>query len=231
MQRAMATVEDQRIKCVDCGEEFLFTVGEQTFYREKGLTHAPTRCKRCRELRKGARKDGAGAPGGHAPGGHAPGEHAAGEHAARPARGTQVGARAAREMYDAVCSNCGQPTQVPFPPVSERPVYCRSCFQQVRQLGHGREGAERSQPAGARARAPVEAAPGSGSGRQQGAVKWFNESKGFGFIKEDGGEEVFVHFSAISGEGFRTLAEGDRVEFDVIPGAKGKQAANVTRID
>ncbi len=198
----MATVEDQRIKCVDCGEEFLFTVGEQTFYREKGLTHAPTRCKRCRELRKGARKDGAGAPGGHAPGGHAPGEHAAGEHAARPARGTQVGARAAREMYDA-----------------------------VRQLGHGREGAERSQPAGARARAPVEAAPGSGSGRQQGAVKWFNESKGFGFIKEDGGEEVFVHFSAISGEGFRTLAEGDRVEFDVIPGAKGKQAANVTRID
>jgi len=221
MQRAMATVEDQRIKCVDCGEEFLFTVGEQAFYREKGLTHAPTRCKRCRELRKGARKDGAGAPGGHA----------AGEHAARPARGTHVGARAAREMYDAVCSNCGQPTQVPFPPVAERPVYCRSCFQQARQHGRGRDGAGRSRPAGARTRAPVEAAPGSGSGRQQGAVKWFNESKGFGFIKEDGGEEVFVHFSAISGEGFRSLAEGDRVEFDVVPGAKGKQAANVTRID
>src|SRR6266705_5632965 len=119
MQRAMATVEDQRIKCVDCGEEFLFTVGEQAFYREKGLTHAPTRCKRCRELRKGARKDGAGAPGGHA----------AGEHAARPARGAPAGARAAREMYDAVCSNCGQPTQVPFTPVAERPVFCRSCFQ------------------------------------------------------------------------------------------------------
>ncbi|MEK7330615.1 MAG: cold-shock protein, partial [Candidatus Eisenbacteria bacterium] len=60
--------------------------------------------------------------------------------------------------------------------------------------------------------------------------KWFNESKGFGFIQMDGGEEVFVHFSAISGEGFRTLTEGDRVEFDVVEGPKGKQAANVVRI-
>ena len=71
---------------------------------------------------------------------------------------------------------------------------------------------------------------GGGGGRQQGAVKWFNESKGFGFIQDDGGEDVFVHFSAIQGEGFKVLTEGDRVEFDVVPGAKGKQAANVTRI-
>ena len=63
-----------------------------------------------------------------------------------------------------------------------------------------------------------------------GAVKWFNEAKGFGFIQDDGGEDVFVHFSAISGDGFRSLNEGDRVEFDVVPGSKGKQAANVIRI-
>ena len=64
----------------------------------------------------------------------------------------------------------------------------------------------------------------------QGAVKWFNESKGFGFIQDDGGDDVFVHFSAIQGDGFRTLQQGERVEFDVVPGAKGKQAANVVRI-
>ena len=62
-----------------------------------------------------------------------------------------------------------------------------------------------------------------------GAVKWFNESKGFGFIQDDSGEEIFVHFSAIQSDGFKTLAEGDRVEFDVVAGTKGKQAANVTR--
>jgi CspA family cold shock protein len=64
----------------------------------------------------------------------------------------------------------------------------------------------------------------------QGAVKWFNQAKGFGFIRDDGGQEVFVHFSAIQSDGFRTLAEGDRVEFDVVPGPKGNQAANVVRI-
>jgi CspA family cold shock protein len=68
-----------------------------------------------------------------------------------------------------------------------------------------------------------------GAQHSQGEVKWFNESKGFGFIRDDGGEEVFVHFSAILGDGFKTLAEGDRVEFDVVMGPKGKQAMNVTR--
>jgi CspA family cold shock protein len=63
-----------------------------------------------------------------------------------------------------------------------------------------------------------------------GTVKWFNDAKGFGFISQEGGEDVFVHFSAISAGGFRSLAEGERVEFDLVPGPKGKQAANVTKV-
>ena len=208
----MANGEDQRIKCVDCGEEFLFTAGEQAFYREKGLTHAPTRCKRCRELRKGARKDGA---------------PATGEMPHRASHGPSGHGRGARELYDAVCSNCGKPTQVPFPPAGDRPVFCRDCFQ-AKRGGHARSN---DAPAKAAPRARHSSPPSEGGGgRQQGEVKWFNESKGFGFIKEDGGEEVFVHFSAISGDGFKSLTQGDRVEFDVIPGAKGRQAANVTRV-
>jgi len=62
-----------------------------------------------------------------------------------------------------------------------------------------------------------------------GTVKWFNEAKGFGFISQEGGEDVFVHFSTIQGDGFKTLAEGDRVDFDVTRGPKGLQAANVRK--
>ncbi len=61
-----------------------------------------------------------------------------------------------------------------------------------------------------------------------GTVKWFNETKGFGFIQQEGGPDVFVHFSAIQGSGFRTLAEGQEVEFSVTEGKKGPQAENVT---
>ena len=63
---------------------------------------------------------------------------------------------------------------------------------------------------------------------EKGIVKWFNESKGYGFIQRASGEDVFVHFSAIQGEGYRTLQEGAEVEFDVESGPKGLQAANVT---
>ncbi len=62
-----------------------------------------------------------------------------------------------------------------------------------------------------------------------GTVKWFNESKGFGFIQQENGEDVFVHYSAIVGDGFKTLAEGERLEFDVTKGPKGLQAANVRK--
>jgi CspA family cold shock protein len=63
----------------------------------------------------------------------------------------------------------------------------------------------------------------------KGTVKWFNEAKGFGFITKEDGGDVFVHFSAITGSGFKTLAEGDQVDFDVVSGPKGPSAANVVK--
>lgn len=223
----MANGEDQVIKCVDCGEDFLFTAGEQAFYKEHGLTHAPTRCKRCRESRKvnrgsgdshGSRGGGGSGGGGWGGGGGRGGGGGGGE----------------KELFAAVCSECGAETMVPFQPTSGRAVFCRNCFQSKKPQ---REGGGRAPGGGGRSRPSGGGGGGGGhtpvavaGGRMQGAVKWFNESKGFGFIQDDGGDDVFVHFSAIQGDGFKTLTEGDRVEFDVVPGAKGKQAANVTRI-
>ena len=63
----------------------------------------------------------------------------------------------------------------------------------------------------------------------KGTVKWFNDSKGYGFIQHHGGDDVFVHFSSIVGEGFRTLAEGEQVEFEVRESERGPQAENVLR--
>ena len=65
--------------------------------------------------------------------------------------------------------------------------------------------------------------------RETGVVTWFNDAKGYGFIERTGKEDVFVHYSAVEGSGFRTLAEGQSVEFDVVDGPKGKQAANVIK--
>ena len=205
----MTALQDRLITCVDCGQEFTFTVGEQEFYRDRGLTNAPTRCKSCREKRKGQR-GAAGGAGGDAP---------------RAARGGPGGAGGGKQMFPAVCANCGTETMVPFKPSNDRPVYCRNCFEAKKPAGQART----QRPARAGGARPV-ALAGHDGPRLQGAVKWFNEAKGFGFIHADDGEEVFVHFSAITGDGFRTLTEGDRVEFDAVEGPKGKQAANVVRI-
>ena len=64
----------------------------------------------------------------------------------------------------------------------------------------------------------------------EGTVKWFNDSKGFGFIEQDNGPDVFAHFSAIGGDGFKSLAEGQRVSFDVVDGQKGLQASNIIKL-
>ena len=73
-------------------------------------------------------------------------------------------------------------------------------------------------------------APEEGSVMATGTVKWFNDAKGFGFITQEGGEGVFVHYSAVQAQGFKSLAEGDRVEFEVTRGPKGLQAANVRKV-
>ncbi|CEH34949.1 cold-shock protein CspD [Romboutsia lituseburensis] len=65
---------------------------------------------------------------------------------------------------------------------------------------------------------------------KNGIVKWFNSEKGFGFISVEGGDDVFVHFSAIQGDGFKTLEEGQEVSFEIVEGNRGPQAANVNRI-
>lgn len=223
----MATHEDQQLKCADCGTTFVFTAGEQAFYEERGLSHPPTRCKSCRDARKAARGDGGGHRGGGGGGG-----------------------RSRAEMYDAVCSNCGTQTQVPFQPTGNRPVLCRDCFQASKGGGGGgggRGGASRGGGGGGfRGGAGGGGGGGGGAprgsggpppeirkmpgGRIQSAVKWFNESKGFGFIHGEGGEDIFVHFSAIQGDGFKSLVEGDRVEFQIVDGQRGRQAANVQKI-
>jgi CspA family cold shock protein len=63
-----------------------------------------------------------------------------------------------------------------------------------------------------------------------GRVKWFNDSKGYGFIEQEGGRDIFVHYSAIQGDGFRSLAEGQKVEFEITEGAKGPQATKVVKL-
>ena len=65
---------------------------------------------------------------------------------------------------------------------------------------------------------------------EKGKVKWFNAEKGFGFIQVEGGDDVFVHYSAIKAEGFKTLEEGQKVEFEIVQGSRGPQAANVVKL-
>ncbi len=96
---------DRTLSCADCGADFTFTANEQQFYSERGFTNEPKRCKGCRDKRKSGR-DGGGYSG---------------------------GGRGGRQMTTVTCANCGTETQVPFQPVSGRPVYCRDCFQQNRR--------------------------------------------------------------------------------------------------
>lgn len=104
-------MEDKTLTCRDCGREFVFSASEQEFYAQRGFTNEPGRCPECRAARK-ATQGGSGARGG---GG--------------------FNARHDREMFPAVCAQCGKDTQVPFQPRTDRPVYCSDCYGAQRQGG------------------------------------------------------------------------------------------------
>lgn len=100
---------DKVLRCRDCGAEFVFTAGEQEFYAMKGLANEPGRCPDCRALRRAQRASADGT-------------------------GSMAVDRPRREMHPAVCAQCGSATMVPFLPRGDRPVYCSSCFEQVRAV-------------------------------------------------------------------------------------------------
>jgi CxxC-x17-CxxC domain-containing protein len=108
---------DRTITCADCGQEFIFSASEQQFYADRGFSD-PRRCPTCRAQRKAARAGGGG-------GGY-------GGYDAGMGGGGGYRERAPREMFEAVCSNCGKTAQVPFRPTSGKPVYCDDCFRSRR---------------------------------------------------------------------------------------------------
>ena len=138
---------DRTISCLDCGTEFTFTAGEQDFYAQRGFTESPKRCPGCRARRKQTRQgDSYGANGdafGSSNGGFG-GEHRsaygnsgsaaafAGYSGGYPGSAPHLRERAQREMFDAVCAECGGTARVPFRPTGVRPVYCSNCFQNHR---------------------------------------------------------------------------------------------------
>jgi CxxC-x17-CxxC domain-containing protein len=109
---------DKPITCRDCGTEFMFTVGEQEFYAQKGFTNEPTRCSSCRQANKANRSGDRGGYGSRERGG---GYSSGG------------GAREQRDMHSATCSSCGKEAQVPFVPRGDKPVYCADCFRSQRR--------------------------------------------------------------------------------------------------
>jgi CxxC-x17-CxxC domain-containing protein len=112
---------DKNISCVQCGNSFVFTAGEQEFYAEKGYTNEPKRCRPCREDAKRAKGGGGGMGerGGYSSSGPGNGGYGGG--------GRSGGG--GRQMFDIVCDNCQQPSQVPFQPTPGRKILCRNCFQ------------------------------------------------------------------------------------------------------
>ena len=97
------TCKDKTLECSDCGSEFTFSVEDQEFFQSKGYTNEPKRCPECRQARKAQRYGNGG-----------------------------YGYRSPRQMFPAVCADCGKETEVPFEPREDRPVYCSDCFRKVR---------------------------------------------------------------------------------------------------
>ena len=119
--------EDKTIVCVDCGAEFTFTADEQQRFAERGFTNEPKRCKTCRDAKK-AQQGGSGGGFGGGGGGRSFGGGGGGGGGSRGGFGGGP-----RQMFPATCASCGKPTEVPFKPSGNRPVYCRDCFQQQRR--------------------------------------------------------------------------------------------------
>jgi CxxC-x17-CxxC domain-containing protein len=121
---------DRTITCLDCGQEFTFTAGEQEFYAQRGFTEAPKRCPSCRAIRKAHRARAASAT---RPGGGS----GWGAYEAIDSPDAAIGTgyegeyrqRRPRELFEAVCADCGRTASVPFRPSGVRPVYCSDCFQ------------------------------------------------------------------------------------------------------
>jgi CxxC-x17-CxxC domain-containing protein len=109
------TYQDKSLQCSDCGATFTFTADEQDFYKSKGYTNEPKRCPDCRQARKTERSgSGSGSGGG--------------------SNSSSYGSygSSSRQMYSAVCAQCGKDTQVPFQPRGDRPVYCSDCYRKVK---------------------------------------------------------------------------------------------------
>ncbi|MSQ23567.1 MAG: zinc-binding protein [Chloroflexi bacterium] len=119
---------DKTMTCRDCGMNFTFTTGEQEFYASKGFTNEPSRCPDCRGARTRNRNEGGFSSGGYSGGGASYGG------------GYE---RPQREMFPAVCAECGKETQVPFQPRGDRPVYCSDCFATQRGNSAGGGGNSR----------------------------------------------------------------------------------------
>ena len=135
---------DRTISCLDCGTDFTFTAGEQSFYAQRGFTESPKRCPTCRSRRKAQRQgDGyrdAGMGGGFGSGfGGSRDDYGVGSVSAfagyaggYPGSAPHLRERPQREMFDATCADCGGNARVPFRPTGARPVYCSNCFQAKR---------------------------------------------------------------------------------------------------
>ena len=149
---------DVLLTCRDCGEQFTWTAGEQEFYHEQGLKNPPARCGPCRIARKEAQDTNprrppafSGGGGGNRPGGgyrsgfgggnggnqeHRSAPMGASTNAGTPGNGGGgYASRPVKVLFDTICAECGQATQVPFQPRGDRPVYCRSCFDRRRAVG------------------------------------------------------------------------------------------------
>jgi CxxC-x17-CxxC domain-containing protein len=138
---------DKTLVCVDCGSDFTFTAGEQEFYSQKGFTNEPRRCPNCRQSKKSQRNEGGSrvsygssrdSYGGSSRDSYGSsrdsygGSSRGGSSYGGGSRGAGGAAGGQREMFEAVCAECGKTTTVPFKPTQGRPVYCRDCFQSQR---------------------------------------------------------------------------------------------------